>query len=149
MHYQLHWVTYFCEMWSEEFKKSKKKYWGRKIHKYETQKHPPVPSITPLFNLLALRNKLNPKSFLMECLFCSPHLFVCNIFFNVVFYVCSLLIFFSQPDVNITWITGHIHRSIVDKVNPSSEYVELVYKKCIINYIGLHRREAYIMKNVK
>jgi hypothetical protein len=120
------------------------------------------------------------KSFLMECLFFSPHLFVCNIylfrfvfkiclfilvpvmcnlfpkrgkffmiyasrlcfyepfFFNVVFYVCSLLIFFSQPDVNITWITGHIHRSIVDKVNPSSEYVELVYKKCIINYIGLH-----------
>ena len=47
-------------------------------------------------------------------------------FFNVVFYVCFLLICFSQPDVNITWITGHIHRSIVDKVNPTSEYVELV-----------------------
>jgi hypothetical protein len=73
--------------------KSKKKYWGRKIHKYETQKHPPVPSITPLFNLLALRNKLNPKSFLMECLFCSPHLFVCNIYlFRFVFKICLFIL---------------------------------------------------------
>jgi hypothetical protein len=47
--------------------------------------------------------------------------------------------FFSQPDVNITWITGHIHRSIVDKIDPTSEYVEMVKKKIyIINYIGLH-----------
>ena len=36
--------------------------------------------------------------------------------------------FFSQPDVNITWITGHIHRSVVDKIDPTSEYVEMVKK---------------------
>jgi len=65
--------------------------------------------------------------------FCEPF------FFNVVFCVCSgLLFFFSQPDVvNITRITGHIHRSIVDKINPTSEDVEMV-KKHLINYIGLH-----------
>jgi phage-related holin len=54
---------------------------------------------------------------------------------------------FSQPDVNITWITGHIHRSIVDKIDSTSEYVEMVKKIYIINYIGLHsfykrRRDA-------
>jgi hypothetical protein len=27
--------------------------------------------------------------------------------------------------VNITWITGHIHRSIVDKIDPTSEDVEM------------------------
>jgi hypothetical protein len=38
-----------------------------------------------------------------------------NLFFqcDLVFVLCF---FFSQPDVNITWITGHIHRSIVDKI---------------------------------
>jgi hypothetical protein len=31
-----------------------------------------------------------------------------------------LFFFFSQPDVvNITWITGRIHRSIVDKIDPT------------------------------
>ena len=66
-------------------------------------------------------------------------MFLWTFFFQCGF-LCMFLVdfFFSQPDVNISWITGHIHRSIVDKVNPSSEYVELVYKKCIINYIGLH-----------
>jgi hypothetical protein len=45
--------------------------------------------------------------------------------------LCMFLVdfFFSQPDVNITWITGHIHRSIVDKIDPTSEYVEMVKKK--------------------
>jgi hypothetical protein len=38
----------------------------------ENQNNPPVPSITPLFNLPALRNKLNPKSVLMVCVFLSP-----------------------------------------------------------------------------
>ena len=38
-----------------------------------------------------------------------------------------VVVFFSQPDVvNITWITGLIHRSIVDKIDPSSEDVEMV-----------------------
>jgi hypothetical protein len=35
----------------------------------ENHNNLPVPSITPLFNLLALRNKLNPKSVLMVCVF--------------------------------------------------------------------------------
>jgi hypothetical protein len=38
-------------------KKNSKKYWEEKPTNTENQKHPPVPSITPLFNLLALRNK--------------------------------------------------------------------------------------------
>ena len=64
--------------------------------------------------------------------------FLWAIFFNVVF-LSLFFVFFSQPDVNITWITGHIHRSIVDKIDPTSEYVEMVKKKkYIINYIGLH-----------
>ena len=58
-------------------------------------------------------------------------------FFNVVFCVCSLLIFFfSQPDVNITWITGHIHRSIVDKIDPTSGYVEMVNKYTLSITLG-------------
>ena len=48
-----------------------------------------------------------------------------NLSSNVIFCVCSL-VFFSHPDVNITWITGHIERSIVDKIDPTSEYVEMV-----------------------
>ena len=47
-------------------------------------------------------------------------------YFHVIFCVCSLLFFFSQPDVNITLITGHIHRSNVYKIDPTSEYVEMV-----------------------
>ena len=38
----------------------------------EIQNNPPVPSITPLFNLLALRNKFNQKSVLMVCVCVSP-----------------------------------------------------------------------------
>jgi hypothetical protein len=58
----------------------------------------------------------------------ASHLCFCDPFLNVVFCVC-LLLFFSQPDVvNITlwWITGHIYRSIVDKIDPTSEDVERV-----------------------
>jgi hypothetical protein len=61
----------------------------------QLQKHPPVPSITPLFNLLALRNKLNPKSVLMECLFffSSIYFFVCNIYlFKFVFKICLFIL---------------------------------------------------------
>jgi hypothetical protein len=50
----------------------------------------------------------------------------CEPYFHVVFCVCSLLFFFSQADVNITLITGHIHRSNVYKIDPTSEYVEMV-----------------------
>jgi hypothetical protein len=42
--------------------------------------------------------------------------FLWAIFFNVVF-LSLFFVFFSQPDVNITWITGHIHRSIVDRID--------------------------------
>jgi hypothetical protein len=59
----------------------------------ENQKHPPVPSITPLFNLLALRNKLNPKSVLMECMFFSPQFFCINIYlFTFVFKICLFIL---------------------------------------------------------
>ena len=51
--------------------------------------------------------------------------FLWTFYFNVIFCVCSLLLF-SNPDVNITQITGHIHRSIVDKIDPISEYVEML-----------------------
>ena len=64
--------------------------------------------------------------------------FLWTFFSNVIFCVCSLLFFFSQPDVNITWISGHIHRSIVDKIDPTSEYLEMAKTKYLINYIGLH-----------
>jgi hypothetical protein len=74
-------------------------------------------------------------------------------FFYVVFCFCSLLIFFSQPNVNITWITGHIHRSIVDKIDLTSEYVEMVKKDTLsitLEYIVLWnviRRIYLIVKN--
>jgi hypothetical protein len=57
------------------------------------------------------------------------------------FFHCSLLCLFfvdffpSQPDVNITWITGHIHRSIVDKIDPTSEYVEMVKKNIHYHWV--------------
>ena len=50
-----------------------------------------------------------------------------NLFFSMWSSVCVICCcFFSQPDVNITWITGHIHRPIVDKIDPTSEDVEMV-----------------------
>jgi hypothetical protein len=40
--------------------------------------------------------------------------------------LCLFFVFiFSQPDVNITWITGNTHSSIVDKIDPTSKYVEM------------------------
>ena len=52
--------------------------------------------------------------------------------------LCMFLVdfFFSQPDVNITWITGHIHRSVVDKIDPTSEYVEMVKKYTLSITLG-------------
>ena len=77
--------------------------------------------------------------FILHSLWYTPLVYVfLNLFFqcDLVFVLCF---FFSQPDVNITWITGHIHRSIVDKIDPTSEYVEKAKKKkYLINYIGLH-----------
>ena len=61
--------------------------------------------------------------------FCEPF-FKCGLL--CLFYV----FFFSQPHVvNITWITGHIHRSIVDKIDPTSKDVERV--KNTLGYIFL------------
>ena len=75
--------------------------------------------------------------FILHSLWYTPLVYVfMNLFFNVVFCACSLLIFFSQPNVNITWITGHIHRSIVDKIDPTSEYVEMVKKYTLSITLG-------------
>ena len=55
------------------------------------------------------------------------YVFITLFVFNVVFCVCSLFdCFFFSTDVNNTWITGHIHRSIVVKMDPTSEYVEMI-----------------------
>jgi hypothetical protein len=56
----------------------------------ENQKHPPIFSITPLFNLLALCNKLNSKSVLMEWMFFSPQFF-CIAFIYLHLYLKSYL----------------------------------------------------------
>jgi hypothetical protein len=67
---------------------------------------------------------------------CLVYVFV-NLFFNVVFCVCSLFFFLSQPDlVNITWITGNTHCSIVDKIDPTSEDVEMIKKKSLSITLG-------------
>ena len=50
--------------------------------------------------------------------------------------VVVLCFVFSQPDVNITWITGHIHRSIVDKIDPTSEDVEMGKKTTLSITLG-------------
>jgi hypothetical protein len=53
----------------------------------------------------------------------------CEPFFQCGFLCLFFVVCFSQPDVvNITWITGHIHRSIVDKIEPTSKNVEMVKK---------------------
>ena len=45
---------------------------------------------------------------------------------------------FSQLHVvNITRITGHIHRSIVDQIEPTGEDVEMVKKYLIYDIKGL------------
>ena len=72
--------------------KTNKKNWERKIHDHGK---PPVPSITPLFNLLALRNKLNPKSVLMVYVSFSPQfvLILNNIYlFTFVFEMILVLV---------------------------------------------------------
>ena len=50
--------------------------------------------------------------------------------------LCLFFVFFSQPDVNITWITEHIQRSIVDKIDPTSEYVEMAKKNTLSITLG-------------
>ena len=51
-------------------KKNQQKYWGKKNSRIrKTKCTHQFFSIIPLFNLLALHNKLNPKSVLMECMF--------------------------------------------------------------------------------
>jgi len=49
----------------------------------ENQNNPPVPSITQLFNLLALRNKLHPKSVLMMCVCVCVCVFLLNFLFKL------------------------------------------------------------------
>ena len=78
-----------CPHHDSRQKKNLQKYWGKK-----NQKHPSfIFSITPLFNLLALCNKLNPKSVLMECMFFSPQFFLYNIYlFTFVFKICLVIL---------------------------------------------------------
>jgi hypothetical protein len=77
--------------------------------------------------------------FILHSLWYTPLIYVfMNLFFNVIFCVCSLLFFFLNPmSILHVCITGHSHRSIDDKIDPTREYVEMV-KKYLINYIGLH-----------
>jgi hypothetical protein len=68
--------------------------------------------------------------FILHSLWYTPLVYVfMNFFFQCDLLCLFFVVFFSQPDVNITWITGHIHRSIVDKIDPTSEYVEMAKKK--------------------
>ena len=75
-------------------KKNNKNIGGRKIHEYGKPKAPTnFFSITPLFNLLALHNKLNPKSVLMECMV----FFLLNCLYNIylftfVFKICLFIL---------------------------------------------------------
>ena len=59
-----------------------------------------------------------------------------NFFFQWNLLCLFFVVFFPQTDVNITWITGHIHHSIVDKIDLTSEYVEMAKKK--YHYTRLH-----------
>ena len=69
--------------------------------------------------------------FILHSLWYTPLVYVfMNLFSNVLWF------FFSQPDVNITWITRHIHRSIVDKIDPTCEYVEMEQKKPLSITLG-------------
>jgi hypothetical protein len=54
----------------------------------------------------------------------ASHLRFYEPFFSMCFFF--VVFFFLNPIVNITWNTGHIHHSIVDKIEPTSEYVEMV-----------------------
>ena len=71
--------------------------------------------------------------------------FLWTFFFNVVFCVCSLLIF----SLSIRCQYYMNYWTIVDKIDPTSEYVEMVKKKIyIINYIGLHSFVKCDQKNL-
>jgi hypothetical protein len=65
----------------------------------------------------------------------SSRLYFYELFFPMRSSVFVLCCFFSL-DVNITWITGHIHRSIVDKIDMTSEYVEMVKKNTLSITLG-------------
>jgi hypothetical protein len=54
----------------------------------------------------------------------------CEPFFSMwssVFVLCCFS-FLLNLMLNMTWITGHIHHSIVDKIDPTSEDVEMIKK---------------------
>jgi hypothetical protein len=70
--------------------KKQQKYWRKENSRIrKTKSTHQFFSITPLFNLLALLNKLNPKSVLMECMFFSPQLF-CITFIYLHLYLKSV-----------------------------------------------------------
>ena len=96
-----------------------------------------------VFLVFRIRGFFFPNIFC--CFFCCESWWghcpwIVYVFMNL-FFQCGLLClffvdFFSQPDVNITWITGHIHRSVVDKIDPTSEYVEMVKKYTLSITLG-------------
>jgi len=63
------------------------------------------------------------------------------LFSNVISCICCLLFFFS-------WIIGHIHRSIVDKIDPTSEYVKMVKKIPYQLHWGTYFCEMWSEKNI-
>ena len=72
------------------------------------------------------------------------------VFVNL-FFQCGLLSFFfvvfSQPDVvNISWITGHIHRSIVHKIDPTSDDVKIPYQLHWVTYVCEMWSEEFIYR---
>jgi hypothetical protein len=112
----------------------------------ENQKHSPnLFSITPLFNLLALRNKLNPKSVLMECMFFLLN-FLYNIYlFTFVFKICLFIwinvvvqklstgqiwfILYNSFQSNLVWI----------KFYPADKYdrqLKLYSIFCLLSYLS-------------
>ena len=64
-------------------KKINKNIGGRKIHEYGKPKAPTIFFQLHLSNLLALRNKLNPKSILMECMFFFSSILLYSIYLYI------------------------------------------------------------------
>ena len=70
--------------------------------------------------------------FILHSLWYASRLRFYEPFFQCGFLCLFFVVCFSQPDVvNITWITAHIHRSIVDKIEPTSKDVEMVKRYLI------------------
>jgi hypothetical protein len=63
--------------------------------------------------------------FILHSLWYTPLVYVLMNLFCQCDLLCLFFVVVFSLDVNITWITGHIHRSIVDKIYPTTEYIEM------------------------